>query len=86
MYISKPLDYFKTKFYNMDEVSLVEKFMNYDFDVKKIFLVWRSKGLGTGSAIHQNRQNLVNIVVIRYAHNKFHSSMGCIGVVNNGIV
>ena len=57
MHISKPLDYFKTKFYNIVEVNPVEKFMNYDFDIKKIFLVWRSKGLGTGSASHQNRQN-----------------------------
>lgn len=57
MHISKPLDYFKTKFYNIVEVNPVEKFMNYDFDIKKIFLVWHSKSSGTGSITHQNRQN-----------------------------
>ena len=57
MYISKPLDCFKTKRYNVNEVIYMEQFMNYDFDIKKILLVWHAKDSSEGSVTHQNRQN-----------------------------
>lgn len=35
----------------------MEQFMNYDFDIKKILLVWHAKDSSEGSVTHQNRQN-----------------------------
>lgn len=51
---SKQLDYFKTKVYNKYEVSDVEKFMNYNFNVNKIILACFVPA-GTGDAYHKDR-------------------------------
>lgn len=55
MYISKPLDYFKTKEYNKHKgVNIMRDFMNYNFNIENIVIAC-FVAPGEGVATHSNR-------------------------------
>ena len=56
MKISKRLDYFKTKVYNHSEVIILEKFMDFNFDIKDINIACYVSPR-EGDSVHKNRPN-----------------------------